>query len=135
MVASVANGIDEIWANEDIPNVDLLFMRVHRQDIDENGKPKPGAFKNRPKGIPGSGMSTDWDKYSTPQETQQRAKNPPDNAVIQLVCGKVHQVPDQKVVHTPNRELNNRAHTDVYGDKNTEVRLKLMNIYEMVISL
>ncbi|MBW4618834.1 MAG: hypothetical protein KME17_05685 [Cyanosarcina radialis HA8281-LM2] len=135
MVTSMADGIEEIWESEDIPNTDRLFMRVHSQNIDENGKLKPGAFRNLPKDLPGSGMSTDWEKYSTPEETQKRARKPSENAVIQLVCEEVRQVPGQTVTHTPKPEFNNQAHTDVYGEKNTEVRLKLMAIYQIVIPL
>ena len=135
MASPGAEGVEEVWESEAIPDTARLFMRVHRQNIDENGKLKPGAFRNLPKELPGSGMSTDWEKYTTPDETQQRARTPADNAVIQLLCGDIRNIPGQTVVHTPNRELNNRAHTDVFGEKTPEVRLKLMAIYQMVIPL
>lgn len=80
-------------------------------------------------------MSTDWDKYSTPQETQQQARTPTDNGVISLPVGPVRLEAAQQVEHTPlvvtapdpSRSWlrSNRAHTDVIGKKDNEVRLKL----------
>ena len=85
---------------------------------------------------PGSGMSTDWEKYATAEQTRHRGRQPAENyAVIELVAGEVRGVPEQTVVHTPNRELDNRAHTDVFGEKTPEVRLKLMALYRMTISV
>jgi hypothetical protein len=84
-------------------------------------------------------MSTDWAKYSTPLETQQRARTPADNAVIKILVGKVRAMPGQRVEHTPilpGGEIPpNRAHTDVWGEKTAEVRVKLLEIYEMVIQI
>jgi len=82
-------------------------------------------------------MSTDWAKYSSPEETRQRAKNPKDNAVIQLIAGEVRRIPEQWIQHTPDRQRNNRAHTDVFGEKskNPEVRLSFMRIAQVVLPL
>ena len=79
-------------------------------------------------------MSTDWDKYSSPEETLQRARNPADNGVIQMVVGDVRQVPGLRVEHTPDFPRN-RAHTDVYGEKSTEARVKLLRICTWVIPI
>ena len=127
---------DEIvsWPSEEIPDESSLWMRVHRQRV-RNGDVRPNAFVNKP--TDKDGMSTDWEKYSTPEETQNRAKVPSDNAVIQLIVGEVRKVPGQTVKHTPDPKTNNRAHTDVFGEKEKylEVRVKLSRICKVVIPL
>lgn len=125
------------WEKEPIPDNALLYMRVHKNQLDGNGEPIPGAFRNRPQ--PTDGMSTDWEKYATPEECRGRARTPSDNAVIQLKVADVRDIPCQVVEHTPiNDPLGmppnvNRAHTDVFGDKDTEVRLRYLQIYKTVI--
>ena len=116
------------WPKERVPDSDHLFMRVHSQWIKDK-KPSVGAFQNR-----GDGMSTDWDKYSTPEETLRRApRDPSKNEVIKMQVGAVRQVPGQSVDHTPLAE--NRAHTDVSGEKDTEARMKLRRICDWAIPL
>ena len=102
-------------------------MRVHN-DYSENGSVAPGAFRNH-----NAGMSTNWDKYSNPETTQEQAPNPNENAVISMVVGDVRLIPGQSVEHTPKIERNNRAHTDVFGTKDTEVRLELKRIAKIEI--
>jgi hypothetical protein len=58
------------WPIEPVPDADLLFMRVHRNYI-QNGKPNVGVFINHGEGAQ-EGMSTDWSKYSTPEQTKKR---------------------------------------------------------------
>jgi hypothetical protein len=130
---SVADEVSLVWPSENIPNEDSLWMRVHRTWIDSNGDIRPGAFQNRP--THKDGMSTDWAKYARPEDTRFRAKNPRENAVIQLIVGKVREIPDQTVIHTPDSATNNQAHTDVFGEKHTEARVKLSRIYKLVIPL
>ncbi len=81
-------------------------------------------------------MSTDWNKYSTPLETRLRAKNPQANIVIALVAGDVRAIEGQRIEHTPinpsDEQAGNRAHTDVFGEKTTEVRLKFMQVWSAV---
>ena len=108
-------------------------MRVHRADFDEHGSVRPGAFRNRP--TDKSGMSTDWEKYSSSYDTRQRAKQPEANGVVQLQVGFVRNLPDQRVEHTPSLELNNRSHTDVFGPKTVAVRAELLRHFTLVISL
>lgn len=129
----VADEVSVPWKSEDIANEDLLWMRVHRVWFNPDGSIKPGVFKNNPTAQ--DGMSTDWQKYARPEETRSRAKTPKDNAVIQLVVGEVRRIPDQNVVHTPNLETKNRAHTDVFGEKHPEARLQFSRIYRAVIPL
>ncbi len=116
------------WQPEQIPDPNRLFMRIHETFRKPDGTPAPGAFRNH-----GEGMSTDWQKYATPQETRRRAKQPEHNAVVTLHVGSVRQLPEQQVEHTPDVERDNRAHTDVYGKKDEEVRIKLKRIAEIVI--
>ena len=74
------------WQPEQIPDEDRLFMRVHTTWI-PRGEVSPGAFQNRPAGA--TGMSTDWQRYSTPEQTRQRSKKPSEQAVIELIVGEV----------------------------------------------
>ena len=124
-----------MWEPEEIPDADVLYYRVHRNFLDENGRPNPGAFQNRPpEGQPltdKDGMSTDWCRYSTAQQTLERAKNSADNIVVGMNVGVVRSIPEQTVEHTPiepcpEMPAGNRAHTDVRGNKkrNSEVRVK-----------
>ena len=108
-------------------------MRVHRQFMAGPARVMPIAFRNHPP--EGGAMSTDWDRYSTPVECRGRARVPAENAVIRMKVGQVRQIPDQTVVHSPLPE--NRAHTDVLGDKKAdpEVRVRFLQIMEVVIPL
>lgn len=122
-----------LWEREDIPDNDSLWMRVHRMWFTRDGSVSLGAFSNKP--TDQDGMSVDWDKYARPEDTRSRARNPKDNAVIHLIAGEVRQIPDQAVIHTPDAGNNNRAHTDVLGEKHPEARVKLSRIYKLVIPL
>ena len=117
----------EAWESEQIPDEDSLYMRVHRNDLDADGNPIPGAFRNRPKG--GNSMSTDWERYTTALDSIARARNPAQVIMIAMETGVVRQVPGQTVEHTPDVESNNRAHTDVTGEKTTAARAKFMDAY------
>lgn len=108
------------WPKEPIPDTDKLYRWVLAENIRQDGFPRPAAFKDN-KG----GMSTDWDNYSTPEETRSRGLPPVENlGVLRLIAGEVRQIDSLVVEHTPKDD--NRAHTDVFGDKtDPEVRLKL----------
>jgi len=117
------------WPVEYIPNEDSLYMRVHRTWFKPNGQISPGAFQNR-----GDGMSTDWSKYSTPEETRLRARKAPgDNAVVAMVVKDVRAVPGQQVEHTPLPQ--NQAHTDVRGEKDEEARVLIGRIAAVTLPL
>ena len=123
------------WPIESIPDKDQLYMRVHRMWLRPNNGVSPGVFQDR-ENMEGMqpGMSTDWEKYSTPTESKNRSKDPTKNGIIRMQAGKIRKVPGQSVEHKPLPE--NRAHTEVYGDKDDpEVRLKFTRIYEWVIPL
>lgn len=119
MASNVVNAIDMPWESEEIPNTDLLFMRVHRTYLDADGTPLPGAFRDH-----NGGMSTDWNKYSTALETLNRARDPSVNAVISMNVGDVREIPRQVVQHSPLQE--NRAHTDVIGEKKTDAEVRVL---------
>ncbi len=103
-------------------------MGVHRTWLKPDGEVWPGVFKNH-----GDGMSTDWSRYSTPEQTRDRRRKPQENLVVQMEVGNVRSIPGQSVEHTPLPE--NRAHTDVCGEKNEEARLLLRRSATIVVAL
>lgn len=109
------------WIPEEIPKSDKLYMRVHRMYV-KDGDFGAGAFRDQ-----AGAMSTDWEKYSSPSDTRNRAKKPTENGIVEMVVGKVSQIPGLRVAHTPDIILRVRAHTDVIGEKSKdpEVRVKL----------
>jgi len=119
---------------EEIPNTCRLLYRIHKKNIRDDNI-VPGAFKERGEGEKKS-MSTDWGKYSTPRESRYRANIPADNGIVSLNVGQVRNIP-LDVIHNPDPELNNPAHTDVKGiDKNKDkARLELRRIYKWVIDI
>ena len=108
------------WPKEDIPDGDRLFYRVHRS-LCRRGEIGVNVFRHQ-----GDGMSTDWEKYSTPEESRNRAKKPLENAVVSLIAGEVAKIPGQQIEHTPIPR--NRSHADVFGEKNVEVRVHLRRL-------
>lgn len=120
------------WEQEEIPDADTLYMRAHRTAFSGAGELEVTAFRDRD----GAGMSTDWGKYATPQETRGRARIPADNAVIAMNAGAVWRVRGLSVQHSPLPE--NRAHTDVlgvYGANKVEARVRLQRIAVVVLPL
>lgn len=118
-----------MWPVEHVPDEDRLFMRVHPNNA-RDGILNPGAFANHGEAGKRAGMSTDWEKYSTPDETRNRAtRNPAIYGVVGMVVGQLREVPGQTAEHTPDYPAN-RAHTEVFGDKRSdpEVRVLLRRI-------
>jgi len=113
------------WEIEFIPDADRLFMRVHRCFV-PHGQLNVGVFRDQ-----GEGMSTDWKEYSSPEQTRLRANKPCENGVLSLVTGNVREIRGLLVEHTPQPD--DRAHTDVFGKKEPEVRVKLSRIYKWEI--
>lgn len=114
------------FIEEIIPDKDLLFYRLHKNEIRE-GEIIPGAF--RAKG--GIGMSTDWSKYSSAEQALNRAITPQDNAIVSLNVGKVKSIEGLSVKHCPIDD--NQAHAEVYGipergEFKTRIRAKLVLI-------
>lgn len=90
-----------------------------------NGRLAPGVFREI-----GDGMSTDWNKYSTPIDSVCRAKTPKDNGIVSLKVKGIRRI-NLAVNHSPGPK--NMAHTLVKGrerkiDADPEARLKLLNM-------
>ena len=80
-------------------------------------------------------MSTDWAKYSAPEETRGRGRKPAaEYFVVALNVEETRKLPGQSVEHTPDGANKNRAHTDVYGPKDPEVREKLLRISGVLLA-
>jgi len=128
-----------MWPKEDILDDASVFMRIHKMFI-IGGDVGPNAFRDH-----GTGMSVDRIKCSTPLETRNRARTPSDKAVISMVAGEIRAIEALVVAHDPVQEnaLNekgerldpNRAHSNVIGEKTTEVRLKLSRRWAWQIRL
>ena len=98
-----------VWIVEDIPDADRLFLRVNARQL-TGGVLAPAIFREQ-----NGSMSTDWEKYSTPQESQSRARRPDVTGIVALVAGGVRRIPELRVRHSPDVAHRNRAHTDVFG--------------------
>jgi hypothetical protein len=109
-------------------------MRVHRVFV-RDGEVRSACFKDMPH--EGAGMSTDWSKYATPEQTRQRgAKVASNYVVIEMNVGDVRAIPDQRVAHDPLDD--NRAHSLVHGPKgegHPRIRLEYLRIARIVILL
>jgi hypothetical protein len=115
----------EDYPKEQIPNEASLYYRIHKTYIIDN-EIIPGAFQSKI-----DGMSTDWDKYSTPQQSLALSKNPADNGIVKFSVGLIRQQPSMDVEHDP--QLYNRAHSLIHGvpekgELKTKVRLLLKRI-------
>lgn len=100
-----------MWEVEDIPDEDRLFLRVHVNDVRASGgKPHPGVFRERQ-----GSMSVDWGKYSTAEESRNRARHPERVGILALIAGSVRSIEGLTVLHEPDEERNNRAHSGVHG--------------------
>lgn len=116
------------WPKEEVPDADDLCMRIHRTWFKPDRTIIPKAFQNH-----GGAMSTDWSKYAAPEQTRLRARSAEDNAVARRGVGQIRSVPRQRIDHSPLTD--NRAHTDVSGDKDAEARIMLRRIAEIVLPL
>ena len=104
------------WSIENIPDADILFLRVSRQWCPDLLL-HPGVFKEN-KGS----MSVDWAKYCTSQDTRTRQGEPQRFGIVELIAGPVRRPPgidDHLTVnHEPTQGTalpDNRAHSAVYG--------------------
>ncbi len=123
----MVDAVSPLWKKEAIPDGDWLYRRVHHKLMNASGGIRAGAFTDYL-----GGMSTDWGKYSSPQETRLRGIGHPHGefAVVALPVGEVRSL-GQGVEHEPLPD--NRAHTNVVGEKDTEMRLKLARMCQVVI--
>ena len=120
-----------IWPIENIPGADSVFMRAHESYF-RDGDLQPGVFTSKE----GPGMSVDWDKYSSKEQTRQRARKPEKNAVIRLSVDGIRKIDQLDVAHRP--EPDNRAHSEVdlpTDESLTEIRFKLNRLAKTVIPL
>lgn len=128
-----------LWPIEEIPDTDDLYLRVHRRWFDQNGQLDAGCFRNHPEQT--GGMSTDWSKYATPDQTRRRElrSRPADNAVVALNVGEVRAIPEQAVAHAPIQGdpdiPDNRAHAEVFGPKNARTRALFFEAHRRLIPL
>lgn len=83
-----------MWPIEPIPDEDSLFYRIHK-NFYPNKELKPRVFAPR-----GEGMSTDWEEYSTPEESRNRAKIPEDNGIVSFITRDLRNLP-LDVIHAP----------------------------------
>lgn len=135
----MANRVAEVgasdWPVEVIPGPDRLFYRVHRCLVPD-GMIRPNVFR-----VQGSGMSVDWERYSTAAEARARARESNENGIIALVAERLRTMEGLDVVHKPL--LKNRAHSQVvgmYGPPSlepqqakaflTKVRVKLYSLFQ-----
>lgn len=122
-----------MWAVEEIPNNDSLFYRIHQQYI-RYSELKPKVFQEFGDGED-KGLSTDWEEYSNPEDTRNRARKPEQNGVASMIAGFLRglklTVEHAPIENHPDFE-DNRAHTNVTGIDKTdghpdeEIRLKLL---------
>lgn len=95
---------------EHIPDTADLYYRVHIS-LTDSGKIRPNCFRDQKR----DGMSTDWSKYRTPEQT--RLGNGPEKAmsygVTGLPVGQVRRIEELTVVHAPIE--GNDAHSHVHG--------------------
>jgi hypothetical protein len=100
-----------LWPVENIPDEDRLFLRVHVNDVRASGgKLHPGVFREQQ-----GAMSVDWEEYSTAEESRNRAGHPERVGILALVAGGVRSVDELTVLHEPDEERRNRAHSGVHG--------------------
>jgi hypothetical protein len=104
----------EQWLAEDLPDSDSLFYRFPVGDLRANRMPFPGMFReNR------GSISTDWEKYSTANETRARQGRPERFAVLRMIIGGIRAIDGLTVNHSPTQNMeglpDNRAHSDVFG--------------------
>lgn len=123
------------WEVEVIPDSGTLFLRVHKVHVREDDSIAAGAFADH-----GGGMSVDWAKYATPHDTRSHpTKGPGNYGAVSMNAGHVRSIDALKVIHEPIKDHptlpDNRAHSEVIGDKTNEVRMKLGRIVDWAIRL
>lgn len=109
------------WEVELIPDSDKLFMRAHKDHI-QDGELQPGVFRDQ--GGDGA-MSTHWSKYLSAQGARRRARVQSANAVISLGVGPTRAVPVE-VFHSPVAD--DQSHSSVRGKKDAKTRTKLVQL-------
>lgn len=136
-----------VWPVETISDDSLLYCYVHKSQIDkESLKPIARAFRNTPfEG--GTDLSTDWNQYTTPEESLERLnlqkkgngtfKNSKDYGLVSFKVEVIrNELKSQSIVHDPIQHHDslpeNRSHTKIIGEKDTEVRLKMIDMCDVL---
>lgn len=144
-----------MWPIEYIPNEDKLHCRVHKAFLKNNDEsPSASAFKNTPED--GDNLSTDWSKYSTPEQCREIVskmihaktmlpKRPDDYFVYSFGVEAIRRILPIKpgVLHDPIfnhpeviNQPNNRAHSIIRTSRegnDNYFRLELVRIGEWSI--
>jgi hypothetical protein len=96
---------------EEIPDADSLYYRVHVSLVKHNaGKVAPNCFRDSK----GTGMSTNWSKYSTPERTRHDGRDKASQyGIVELPVAAVRRIDELSVVHAPVD--GNDAHSHVFG--------------------
>ena len=108
---------------EHIPDEDRLFRRI-LSEYWKNNNVEPGAFS-----LDHDGISCDWEKYSTPQQSVDRGRQNtkrPFAGVVSFICGAL-RIESFAVNHTPSKK--NRAHSSVSAENDEENRIKLSRLH------
>lgn len=147
------------WSTEIISAEQNLYCRIHKsyvRNLDTEPTVNEGAFYNTPR--TGDNLSTDWEKYSTPDECRQRVgkqyktgtqnfKDPEDYFVVSLNVNDIltaipvkQEVKHDPIYNSPEQtgNLNNRAHSIIIGSKgdksDPEIRMKFKEISKWEIA-
>jgi hypothetical protein len=118
---------------EEIPNEDWLYLRVFHAHV-EDGEPTAAAFRDHVSEGRRPGMSVNWNRYATAEETRSQGSQGPEKyGVVKMLAGEVRRIQGLSVEHDPEWP-NNRAHSEVYGNKrDQEVKVRLMRACYWVI--
>ncbi len=112
-----------------IPDSAILFLRVHRVNIKNNGKSlRQGAYKERGEGKE-LGLSVNWNQYATASETLDqlqaltafdgRPRDEADYGVVSFAAGSVFNAKPEpplqsfRVEHSPISDPPNPAHSNI----------------------
>jgi hypothetical protein len=124
------------WPSEEIPGEHLLYCRVHANWRTPAGTIPPAAFVGKRNANGMFEQSADWCRYSTPQDTRDRAREPLRNGVYKVTVADLRAIPGELVVHSPIQTKpglpDNRAHTDVLGSdhEDPEIKRQFSRIYK-----
>ena len=118
---------------EEIPDKGTVYVRVHKNNIKKDGTAAPGAFHNTPSD--GTGLSSNWSKYSSPACCLQGARQSEDNyGVVEFGVGNIRSISvqlPQEVQHTP--VPHNQSHSTIFGGKSERVRVELSRLASWII--
>lgn len=99
-----------------------VYRRIHKNYLNKKGDVRPNAFMDS-YNDPTKGMSVDWAKYTNAKKSVMSSPKPEIWAKVAVLNVKdIREIIPLKVEHTPSW---NQAHSTVWGEKTTEIRLKL----------